>query len=244
MERKLLALARASKDTQRVKSMNRIKQIILAVSTLAVTPFANSALITTQLTDMTNGDGFFGELKFEDTAQDTVKISADIATPINVGLEEGDILGLWFDFANFSALSGDPVISEQYLPGQEDPSEIVTSIFFKENSIESKLNNNVNLSGTKETGWDFAVVTGSNGGKESYQSFSFDLTIGGLTADQFSEQRVGMRVQSIKGGSFQGGSAKLIGVGTPTVTVPEPGTLALMGLGVLGLTIRRRSKQH
>ena len=71
--------------------MNRIKQIVLAVSALAVTPFANSALITTQLENMTNGGGFFGELTFEDTALDTVKISADIAAPINAGLTKGDI---------------------------------------------------------------------------------------------------------------------------------------------------------
>jgi hypothetical protein len=219
--------------------MNRIKQIVLAVSALAITPFANSALITTQLEDMTNGGGFFGELTFEDTALDTVKISADIAAPINTGLTKGDILGLWFDFADFSALSGSPTISG------EDPSGIVTDIFFGENSVGSKLDgyNNVNLEGTDETNWDLAVVTGS-AGSEFYQSFSFDLIIAGLTANQFLEQRVGMRVQSIEGGSFQGGSAKLIGEGTPTVSVPEPGTLALMGLGILGLTIRRRSKLH
>jgi hypothetical protein len=220
--------------------MNRIKQTILAVSTLAITPFANSALITTQLEHMTDGGGFFGELTFEDTALDTVKISADIAAPINADLTKGDILGLWFDFADFGALSGSPTISG------EDPSGIVTDVFFGENSIGSQLAgySNVNLQGTDETNWDLAVVTGSNGGPDFYQSFSFNLTIAGLTANQFLEQRVGMRVQSIEGGSFQGGSAKLIGEGTPTVTVPEPGTLALMGLGILGLTIRRRSKQH
>jgi hypothetical protein len=113
--------------------MNRIKQIVLAVSALAVTPFANSALITTQLENMTNGGGFFGELTFEDTALDTVKISADIAAPINAGLTKGDILGLWFDFADFSALSGAPTISG------EDPSGIVTEVFFGENSIGSQL---------------------------------------------------------------------------------------------------------
>ncbi|KPP99228.1 PEP-CTERM sorting domain-containing protein [Marinobacter sp. HL-58] len=216
--------------------MNYFQRFVSAAFILSITSVANSAVITTQLEDVTNGGGFFGEVTFSDSGTDTVNISADISDPINADLTQGDILAIWFDFADFSALSGSPTITN------ENPSGIVVDSFFGEDSVSSSLGGNLNLEGTGETNWDFAVITGS-AGPDFYQTLSFDLTIDGLDANQFSNQRVGMRVQSIPENYFEEGSSKLIGIGRPPVEVPEPGTLGLLGLGIIGLLTARRKAQ-
>lgn len=221
--------------------MNYFERIISVASIFAITSFAHGAAITTQLEDFTNGGGFFGEVTFEDNGTNTVTISANIAAPINAGLTQGDVLALWFDFANFGALTGSTATF-----GDENPSGIVNGYFFSENAVSSSPGGNVNLNGGSpaQTNWDFAVLTGTKGSADGFiQTLSFDLTIVGLDQTQFSNQRVGMRVQSIEGGAFDGvGSSKLVGTGT-SVTVPEPGTIALLGLGLFGLGVQRRKHQ-
>lgn len=187
-----------------------------------------SSAVVINLEDVTNGGGFFGQLTIVDNGNDTVKITADIADPINAGLTQGDILGLWLDFADFSALTGSPSANPMAIDSAFGEDSVGTQPFSA---------NNVNINGSGETGWDFAIQVGNNGSSGGFiQTVMFDLTIMGLDESQFVGQRAGMRVQSIEGAdNFSGGSSKLIGSGGPAPGpgVPAPGTLALLGVGGL-----------
>lgn len=206
--------------------MNYLQRSIAGIAIFAITSLAHGALIT-NLEDATNGGGFFGVVTFEDNGLNTVKITADISDPINAGLTQGDILGLWFDFADVSVLT-------LPLPIGINPAPFGFSS--NPDSVGTSLGGNVNINGSGEDNWDLAVKVGENGSAGGFnQMVMFDLTILGLSASQFDGQRVGMRVQSIAGGSFGEGSSKLL-------RVPEPGILALFGLGLLGLGLSQRKR--
>jgi hypothetical protein len=67
------------------------------------------------------------------------------------------------------------------------------------------------------------------------ESLSFDIRTAGLTADVFNA--AGARLQTSTGAE---GSSKL--AGGITTTVPEPGTIGLLGLGLFGMGLMRRRR--
>lgn len=213
--------------------MNCFQRCIAGIGFFAITGLAHGTVVT-NLEDVTNGGGFFGVVTFDDIAANTVRITADIRDPINAGLTKGDILGLWFDFAAIGSLSG----GAAFVP-------LVVEAVFAVDSVGTQpfFDNNVNINGTGADNWDLAVQVGENGADGGFvQMLFFDLTITGLDEQQFQNQRVGMRVQSIEGADdFSFGSSKLLDTGPPSL-VPEPGTLGLLGAGFLGLGFARRKR--
>ena len=224
------------------------RKLAAFVAISALSTVAMGAPIVADLEDQTNGGGFFATVTIADNGSNTVKITADIAAPINAGLTKGDILALWFDFANFGALSGTAAVT--------NPSTtILGTIAFGNNAVGASpagFGANANLNGVGGSNWDFAVELGDNGNSLGFiQTVSFDLTITGLDQSQFLNQRVGMRVQSIEGDddfTYAEGSSKLTGTGTgdddpdpDPNPVPVPGTVLLLGLGLLGLRFARRT---
>lgn len=83
---------------------------------------------------------------------------------------------------------------------------------------------------------------GGPGGVENGDSASFSLELGfaslpgAVTLDNF-----GVRWQSLNSEAL--GYDDASGTGTPVTKVPEPGTLGLLGLGVLGLVVSGRRRR-
>ncbi len=210
--------------------MIRVIRVLAALALLAGTSVSQASIITANLEDVTNGGGFFGVITIEDTATDQVRITADISSPINAGITQGDILGLWFDFATLS-------------PGSIGASGDVFGGQLCDNCVGNSLGGNVNINGSGTAGWDLGLITGQNGSAGGFnQTVTILLSALGLSASEFDGQRMGMRVQSIAGVADFGGSSKLRGVGSPPVSIPEPGTLGLLGLGLMGLGLLRRKR--
>ncbi|MFK7913348.1 MAG: PEP-CTERM sorting domain-containing protein [Pseudomonadales bacterium] len=207
--------------------MNKMIRLLTALALFGSASIAQAAYIA-HLEDTTGGGGFFGTVKFEDVAPGEVLVTADISSPVNLGLRTGDILGLWFEFATF--ISDDMVVLGDLI-----------SFTAANNGVSNTLGGNINLIGAADGGWDLGVRVGTPGAPDGFNQVRQLSFVGtGLTAEDLLGQRVGMRVQSISGIDFDPASSKLLGV----TTVPEPGVLGLMlmGLGMIGFGARRRQR--
>lgn len=198
---------------------------------------AHAALLTATLEDATNGGGFFAVVTLEDTDTDQVTVTVDIAEPINVGLTQGDILSIFFDVDNFALLSGLQAVNG-------DPTTLSLELAIDENNVDS-IGSPPNPESINPLGpFDLGVALGANGAAEGFiQTLSFDLIgASGFSTATFVEQSIGLRVTSIEGvDTYIEGSSKLIGTPPPN-EVPVPGTVALLGAGLLGFSVVRRRR--
>lgn len=225
--------------------MRLLKTLALsAIALLSISAGAHAGSITADLEDFTNGGGFFGTVILEDTAPNTVSVTLDISPPINAGLTQGDILGVWFDVTDVSKL---PTLLAAFnantLFQNILPAGTIQTAAFSANSVNSvgSSNNNLNGGGGAGSNFDIGIAVGTQGSAGGFnQTITFDMVSIGLDTSLFLDQRIGMRVQSIQGGTFMSGSSKLLGDGT-TTSVPEPGTLAVINIGllILGSALRR-----
>lgn len=217
--------------------MRRTTRWLTGLALLGLTTTSHAMLIG-NLTDATNGGGFFGTVTLTDLAPNQVQVDANIADPVNMGLTKGDILGLWFDLG---ILPASPIVASG--------PNFISSIYSPGNVGNASFGGNNNLNGTGAPVWDLAVEVGLNGGAGGFnQMVTIVLSATGLSTNSFFQQRLGMRVQSIEGvAGFTAGSSKLIGstFGTPPpppMPVAEPGVLGLvlLSMGLMAGAVRRR----
>jgi hypothetical protein len=102
------------------------------------------------------------------------------------------------------------------------------------------LKENQNMDGFGKFDFDYANIHGQPGGVVSADTISFTLMASGLTASQFTSFAVHFCTASGTNCGPKTGFAE----GEPTSPVPEPGTIALLGTGMLGLVgVARRRRQ-
>jgi PEP-CTERM motif len=197
---------------------------VVAVSVMsAPLASANSKtfdLAATNLTGVTN----VGTVTIKDVTGG-VQVTITMATGYSVKLEGGDVA--------FN-LSGGPPLA------LSDAGSISITGSTKSGSFTHlKAPANVSMFGTFS--FDFTNIKGENHGVVSSDSITFTITAAGLTANDFS----GLALHFCTASGTNCGPRSGFADGTPQTTTPEPGSMALLGTGLLGLAgvVRRRAKQ-
>jgi len=101
----------------------------------------------------------------------------------------------------------------------------------------TKLRFNQNIDGFGKFAFDYANIKGQPGGIVSADMISFTITEPGLTASQFTSFAIHFCTASGTNCGPMTGFAQ----GTGPTVVPEPGAMALLGTGLLGLASLRRT---
>src|SRR5215831_1493411 len=105
------------------------------------------------------------------------------------------------------------------------------------NGAFTKLRTDQNIAGFGKFAFDYANIKGQPGGIVSADMISFTLTASGLTASQFTSFAIHFCTASGTNCGPMTGFAQ----GTGPTVVPEPGAMALLGTGLLGLASLRRT---
>src|SRR5215472_17258689 len=101
----------------------------------------------------------------------------------------------------------------------------------------TQLRTDQNIDGFGKFAFDYANIKGQPGGIVSADMISFTLTASGLTASQFTSFAIHFCTASGTNCGPMTGFAQ----GTGPTVVPEPGAMALLGTGLLGLASLRRT---
>jgi len=193
--------------------------LVLAGSSLAS---ANS--VSFDLTSNNLGiSGSVGTVKIDDTGSNQVTVTITMNAGFSLKLEGGDVA--------FNGPSGLTASSVSDVTGTAAMVGF-TGLSFK----QFFTGKNISQFGT--FAFDYANIKGAPNGTVSADTLTFVLTAPGLMANQFTGAAIHFCTASGGGCGPQTGFASS---GPPT-SVPEPGTMSLMGTGLIGLAgvVRRR----
>jgi len=191
---------------------------------LAAAPLASATsftLSTTNLSGVTN----VGTVVITDSGANQVTVAITMNAGFSVKLEGGQI--------GFNGPSGLIAGSVSGLTGFSGASTFSGLSF-------NNFKTDQNVSQFGNFAFDYTNIKGGSNGVVSVDSLTFTLTANGLLASQFTDVVVHFCTASGTNCGPQTGFA----VGTPGAEVPEPGTITLLGSGLIGLAglVRRRMR--
>ncbi len=185
---------------------------------------AHAATFQGDMEEFTGAD-LIGRAVFEQVGNDVKVTLSTIQEPGHTNT--GDWGGFWFNISDDSLLAGLSVVGAD-----------ITAFDFS-GSVNSVGSANNNLNGGGSPGaMDAGIAFGQPGGSGGLLDMTmFTLSHpDGLTLSLFDGQTIAGRLQTVGPAPNGGGdSSKIVGL----VDIPEPGTLSLMGLAVVGLMRRR-----
>jgi hypothetical protein len=201
-----------------------IAALAIFVLALMCVPVAHADSMSFSLTSNNLGlGGTVGTVLITDTATDQVTVTITMNAGFSLKLPGGDIA--------FNGPSGLTAGSASGVQGSANMFGF-TGLSFQQFFTDKNISEFGNFS------FDFANVKGAPKGVVSADTLTFVLSASGLKANQFTGVAVHFCTASGGGCGPQTGFASN---GTPS-PVPEPGTLSLLGTGLVGLAGFARKK--
>jgi PEP-CTERM motif-containing protein len=195
---------------------------VIAVLSLACVPAALADSVSFSLTSNNLGlGGSVGTVMITDSGANQVTVTITMNAGFSLKLEGGDVA--------FDGPSGLTASSASNLAGT------VGMIGFTGLNFDH-FRTNQEMGGLGKFAFDYASIKGGPKGTVSVDTLTFVLTAPGLMANQFTGAAIHFCTASGGNCGPQTGFAS----SGPPAAVPEPGTLSMMGAGLLGLAALTR----